>query len=83
MEHGEYHTGNYERLDTLARSECFEKSKNLDSYEKVKGDLFIRLMNVVKYRDELKNAIFEPLGILHWYYMPGWENWMDAVPALK
>lgn len=26
------------RLDTLARSECFEKNvKNLDSYEKVKG----------------------------------------------
>ena len=22
------------RLDTLARSECFEKSKNLDSYER-------------------------------------------------
>lgn len=50
------------RLDTLARSECFEKSKNLDSYEKVKGDLFIRLMNVVKYRDELKNAIFRTVG---------------------
>ena len=40
----------------------FEKSKNLDSYEKVKGDLFIRLMNVVKYRDELKNAIFRTVG---------------------
>ena len=50
------------RLDMLARSECFEKSKNLDSYEKVKGDLFIRLMNVVKYRDELKNAIFRTVG---------------------
>ena len=50
------------RLDTLARSECFEKSKNLDSYEM---------------------QFFEPLGILHWYYMPGWENWMDVVPALK
>lgn len=51
-----------ERLDAISRSECFEKSKNLDDYEKVRGDLFIRLMNVVKHRGELKNAIFRTIG---------------------
>lgn len=71
------------RLDTLARSECFEKSKNLDSYEKVKGDLFIRLMNVVKYRDELKMQFFRTVGVLHWILYARWGDWMDAVPALK
>ena len=66
------------RLDTLARSECFEKSKNLDSYEKVKGDLFIRLMNVVKYRDELKNAIFRTVGDIALVLCPdGRTGWMQ------
>ena len=50
------------RLDTISRSECFEKSKNLENYEKVKEDLFIRLLNVVKHRDELQNAIFRTVG---------------------
>ena len=50
------------RLDTISRSECFEKSKNLEDYEKVKEDLFIRLLNVVKHRDELQNAIFRTVG---------------------
>lgn len=50
------------RLDTISHSECFEKSKNLENYEKVKEDLFIRLLNVVKHRDELQNAIFRTVG---------------------
>lgn len=50
------------RLDMIVRSECFEKSKNLEDYDLVKGDLFIRLLNVVKYRDELQNAIFRTVG---------------------
>lgn len=50
------------RLDVISQSECFEKSRNLDNYEKVKGDLFIRLMNVIKHRDELQNAVFRAVG---------------------
>ena len=50
------------RLDTISRSECFEKSKNLENYETVNEDLFIRLLNVVKHRDELQNAIFRTVG---------------------
>ena len=36
------------RLDAIVRSECFEKSKDLEDYEKIKDDLFIRLLNVEK-----------------------------------
>lgn len=50
------------RLDAIANSECFEKSKNLCVYEKTKDDLFIRLMNVEKNKEKLKHAIFRTIG---------------------
>lgn len=50
------------RLDAISNSECFEKSKTLCIYEKAKDDLFIRLMNVGKNREKLKNAIFRTIG---------------------
>lgn len=51
-----------QRLDAVSKSECFEKSKNLQNYEAIKDDLFIRLMNVVKHRDELKTGVFRMIG---------------------
>ena len=39
-----------------------KKAKIWTDYEKVKEDLFIRLLNVVKHRDELQNAIFRTVG---------------------
>lgn len=50
------------RLDAIVRSECFEKSKDLENYEKIKDDLFIRLLNVGKNRAELDDAIFRTIG---------------------
>ena len=50
------------RLDAIVRSECFEKSKDLEDYEKIKDDLFIRLLNVEKNRAELDDAIFRTIG---------------------
>ena len=51
-----------QRLDAIVRSECFEKSKDLEDYEKIKDDLFIRLLNVEKNRAELDDAIFRTIG---------------------
>lgn len=50
------------RLEAIEQSECFEKSRNLCNYEKIKEDLFIRLVNVVRNREELKSAIFRTIG---------------------
>lgn len=50
------------RLESITHSECFEKSKNLESYELIKGDLFIRLMNVIKHQEELTDAIYRTIG---------------------
>ena len=50
------------RLDSIAKSECFEKSKNLDNYDLVKNDLFIRLLNVSRNMDDLKDAIYYTIG---------------------
>ena len=50
------------RQDAIVKSECFAKSKNLEDYEKIKDDLFIRLLNVGKNREELNDAIFRTIG---------------------
>ncbi|MBU5480004.1 DUF5688 family protein [Blautia sp. MSJ-19] len=50
------------RLDAIAESECFEKSKDLEEYDKIKDDLFIRLLNAVKYQEELKQAVYRRIG---------------------
>ena len=50
------------RLENISKSECFEKSKNLEDYDKVKEDLFIRLVNVVRNYEELQNAVFRTIG---------------------
>ena len=56
------------RLEVILESECFQRSKNLEDYEKIKDYLFIRLLNIEKNQTELQDCIY---------------NWMGAVPVSK
>ena len=40
----------------------FEKTKNLNNYEKVKNDLFIRALNVERHERELSKAVYRVVG---------------------
>lgn len=40
----------------------FNKTQNLDNYEKIKEDLFIRLINRKKYKRELSRAVYKVVG---------------------
>ena len=40
----------------------FEKTKNLNNYEKIKGDLFIRLLNRKYHKRELSRAVYWIMG---------------------
>ena len=51
-----------ERLDAIARSECFQRSRNLEDYDKIKEDLFIRLLNIEKNQVELEDSIYRTIG---------------------
>lgn len=51
-----------ERLDAIARSECFQRSRNLEDYDKIKEDLFIRLLNIEKNQVELEDCICRTIG---------------------
>ena len=51
-----------ERLDAIARSECFQRSRNLEDYDKIKEDLFIRLLNIEKNQVELEDCIYRTIG---------------------
>ena len=51
-----------ERLDAIARSECFQRSRNLEDYDKIKEDLFIRLLNIEKNQVELEDRIYRTIG---------------------
>ena len=51
-----------ERLDAIARSECFQRSRNLEDYDKIKEDLFIRLLNIEKNQVELEECIYRTIG---------------------
>ena len=51
-----------ERLDAIARSECFQRSRNLEDYDKIKEDLFIRLLNIEKNQVELGDCIYRTIG---------------------
>lgn len=50
------------RLDAIARSECFQRSRNLEDYDKIKEDLFIRLLNIEKNQVELEDCIYRTIG---------------------
>lgn len=49
-------------LDKAKRGNFFEKTRNLINYEKVKEDLFIRLINRDRHKKELKKAVYRTLG---------------------
>lgn len=49
-------------LERMNKSGVLEKAKDLDDYEKVKSDLFIRLLNLENNREDLKGAIHRSLG---------------------
>ena len=49
-------------LNHVRGSGIFEKTRNLTEYEKVKGDLFIRLLNAVRCHDDLGQAIYRTIG---------------------
>ena len=51
-----------EQLDAIARSECFQRSRNLEDYDKIKEDLFIRLLNIEKKQVELEDCIYRTIG---------------------
>ena len=51
-----------ERLDAIARSECFQRSRNLEDYDKIKEDLFIRLLYIDKNQLELEDCIYRTIG---------------------
>ncbi len=53
-----------ERLDAIARSECFQRSRNLEDYDKIKEDLFIRLLNIEKNQVELEECIYRTIGVI-------------------
>lgn len=50
------------RLDAIANSECFQRSANLEDYEKIKDDLFVRLLNIEKNQMELEECIYRTIG---------------------
>lgn len=49
-------------INRLNCSGILEKARDLDDYEKVKSDLFIRLLNFEKNRDDLKDAVYRMVG---------------------
>ena len=42
---------------------------DIAEYDKVKGDLFIRLLNVNRCEKDLKNAIYRVVGILRLFFI--------------
>lgn len=46
----------------LKSAGLFEKTRNLDNYEKVKKDLFIRLLNRKRHKRELLGAVYRVVG---------------------
>ena len=46
----------------LRNAGFFEKTQNLNNYEKVKNDLFIRLLNRKKHKKELSKAVYRVIG---------------------
>lgn len=49
-------------LERMSHSGILERAHDLDDYEKIKSDLFIRLINFERNKDELKQAIYRVVG---------------------
>ena len=50
------------RLDAISRSECFRKTRELEMYDKIKGDLFIRLLNIERNKEDLADSVYRSVG---------------------
>lgn len=50
------------RMRELSESDILQKVKDLEDYDRIKGDLFIRLINRESHEVELENAVFRVLG---------------------
>lgn len=46
----------------LKEAGFFEKTKNLNNYEKIKDDLFVRLLNTKNHKRELSKAVYRVIG---------------------
>lgn len=51
-----------EDLERMKKSGILQKAKDLSDYEKIKADLFIRLLNLERNRKELKNSVYRVIG---------------------
>lgn len=49
-------------LKRMSNSGILDKVRDLDDYEKIKSDLFIRLLNYDRNKDDLKHAIYRKIG---------------------
>ncbi len=49
-------------LERMKKSECLANARQMDDYESIKGDLFIRLLNVKMNQAELEEAIYRVIG---------------------
>lgn len=59
-----------EEIKKISKAGFFEKTKNVNNYSKVKGDLFIRLLNKKKHEKALENAVYKEVdGIACVLYM--------------
>ena len=62
----------------------FEKTKNLNNYEKVKNDLFIRALNVERHERELSKAVYRVVGDIALVRIHSrWEIWMAGSAGMK
>lgn len=51
-----------EELGRIQEAGVLDKAEELDNYEKIKDDLFIRLLNLEQNGEELKNCIYREIG---------------------
>lgn len=51
-----------ERLCDMKNKDIYNKTKDIEDYEKVKSKLFIRLLNAERHADELRNIIYRQIG---------------------
>jgi len=49
-------------IEKIKVSGIMDKTKDLNSYQKMKKDLFIRLLNKKRHEKELKNAVYKEVG---------------------
>ena len=50
------------RLEAIRKSKCFERAAELEDYSKIKGELFIRLLNVERNKKELEDCVYRTIG---------------------